>query len=100
MEICAGAFGHRVCSTPIQPGDISCGVCILIEIQRIADGNIDSRRDQCSDAAELLRYRAKWTWEMLTNPAPTSSRGTDAAGIDDAEMGGGGTRRQNTGGDR
>ena len=40
----------------------------------------DSRRDHCSDATELLRYRAHWACEILTNPAPTSSRGTYAVG--------------------
>ena len=96
MEIGAATFEHKVYSTSRQPDNSSCGVCVLIEIQRITDGNIDSQRDPCSDAAELLRYLAKWTCEILTNPAPTSSRGTGAAvrgraakttaGICDVEM--------------
>ena len=79
MEIGAATFKQKVYSTPRQPDNISCGVCVLIEIQRTADGNIDSPRDPCSDAAELLRYRAKWAREILANPAPASSRGTHAA---------------------
>ena len=30
-------------NTPEQPGNISCGVCVLIEIQRIMEGGMDSR---------------------------------------------------------
>ena len=58
-EIDAAKFKQKLCSTPMQPGTASCGVCVLIEIQRIADGHIDSPRDPRSDAAELLRYKTK-----------------------------------------
>ncbi len=82
----AAHYKQTLISTPKQPDSASCGVCVLIEIQRIADGNIDPRRDPCSDVAELLRL-----------PAPTSSRDTDTAaggraartvaGIGDVETG-------------
>ena len=57
-KIGATTFERKLYSTPKQPDDVSCGICVLIEIQRIAEGNIDSRSDQSSDADELARYRA------------------------------------------
>ena len=97
VEIGAATFERKVYSIPIQPDNNSCGICVLIDIQRIADGNIDSRGDPCSDATELLRYRAKWVCEILTHPAPTSSRGTDAAVRGCAAKNTGGDRRRRNG---
>ena len=76
VEIGAATFKQKLCNTPRHPDNASCGVCVLIEIQRIADGHIDSPRDPRSDAAELLRYRAKWACEIMSNPAPTWNRAT------------------------
>ena len=59
MEICATTFEQKLYIIPRQPGTISCGICVLIEIQRITDGNIDSPRDPCSDVAELMRDNVK-----------------------------------------
>ena len=72
-EIGATSFERRLYTTQKQPGNVSCGVCVLIEIQRIAGGvgGIDSPRDQNSDVDELAQYRAKWACENLSNPAPT-----------------------------
>ena len=50
MEISATTFEHKVYSTRRQFDNIRCAICVLIEFQRITDGNIDSRRDPCSDA--------------------------------------------------
>ena len=74
VEIGATTFKHKLCSTPEQPDTVSCGICVLIEIQRIAEGNIDSPRNRRSDVAELARYRARWACEIMSNPKPTWSR--------------------------
>ena len=37
-EIGAAEFERKLHTTPKQPDSISCGVCVLIEIQRIAEG--------------------------------------------------------------
>ena len=98
----AASFTHKLHTTPKQPDGVSCGVCTLIEIQRIAGGVIDSPRDEVSDVGELARYRAKWACEVLSNPAPTRNRTTrpprrrraarDPAGTDDSDMEMGETR--------
>ena len=45
VEIGATMFERKLYSTPKQPDIASCGICVLIEIQRIAKGNIHSPRD-------------------------------------------------------
>ena len=82
--------------TPQQPDNVSCGVCVLNEVQRTGGGDINSRRDSSSDVAELMRYRAKRMCELLINPTPTLCRSPNAAagrrtarrrtGEDDVEM--------------
>ena len=76
----------RTCQFPsgavrTQIASQASGAAYLLLLQRIADGDIDSRCKRSSDAAELLRYRAKWACGLMTNPAPTSGRSpTMAAG--------------------
>ena len=70
----AATFKKTLCSIPKHPDNVSCGPCVLIEIRRIAEGHINSPRDPCSDAAELLRFRAKWACEIMPNPTPTWNR--------------------------
>ena len=72
----AATFKQTPCTKPKQPDHVSCGACVLIEIQRIAEGHIDSPRGPCSGAAELLRFRAKWACEIMSNPTPTWNRVT------------------------
>ena len=74
MAICADTFKSKVHSSSRQPGGISCGVCVLIEIQRIADGKMDSRRDRKFDATELLRCRAKWACELINDQPGANPR--------------------------
>ena len=95
----AASFASTVHVSPGQPGDVRCGVCVLAEIQRIVDGKMDSRRDRKFTEVKLLPCRAKWTCELLLNPAPTSGENPfavarrraagavtefDAADLDDA----------------
>ena len=54
--------------TPKQLDGVSCGVCVLVEIQRIADRKMGSRCVQEFTEAELLRCRAKWACEIMLNP--------------------------------
>jgi hypothetical protein len=53
---------------PQQPDGVSCGICVLIEIQRIADGGMNAHRELQFTSTELLRFRAKWACELLANP--------------------------------
>ena len=53
---------------PQQPDGVSCGICVLIEIQRIVDGRMNAHRTLQFTNAELLRFRAKWACELLANP--------------------------------
>ena len=76
VETCAVHFIQTLISTPMQPDLASCGICVLIEIQRIAEGRIDSPRDPHSDTAELLRFRAKWACAIISDPAPMWDRAT------------------------
>ena len=76
VEIGATTFEQKLYSTPRQPDTVSCCICVLIEIQRIAGGNTDSPRGPCSDVAEPVRYRAIWACEIMSNPAPTWNRAT------------------------
>ena len=71
VPIGAASFESTVRESPGQPGDISCGVCVLVEIQRIINRKMDSRRDHKFAEVELLRCRAKWACELLPNSAPT-----------------------------
>ena len=42
MATSAATFESKVHNSPRQPDNINCGVYVLIEIQRIADGEMDS----------------------------------------------------------
>ena len=72
----AASFESTVIETPQQPDGVSCGVCVLIEMQRTVDGETYSRRDSEFTEIELLRCRAKWACELLLNPMPTRARGS------------------------
>ena len=48
---------------------------MLAEIQRIADREMGTRRAHEFTKAEFMLCRAKWTCELLLNPAPTPERG-------------------------
>ena len=55
----SGAFPAELHIYPRQRGCSSCGVCVLIETQRIVDGGVDAPREEMFAEAELLRFRAK-----------------------------------------
>ena len=76
VETGSATLKQALRSTPRQPDNASCGVCVLIEIKRIVDGHIDSPREPRSDAAELLRCRAKWAFDIMSNPTLTWNRAT------------------------
>ena len=91
VAIGADTFESKVHNSPSQPDNVRCGVCVLVEAERITNGEIDSRRDRKFDAAGLLRCRAKWACELMTNPAPTPDWSPTTA------AGGGGAARATTG---
>ena len=74
MKTGAVTFKQTLYITSAQPGLVSYGVCVLMEIQRIAEGNIESPRVQRADVAELALYRARWACEIMSTPEPTRSR--------------------------
>ena len=53
VPIGVAAFERAVITTPRQPDGISCGVCVLVETQRIADREMGSRRTHKFTKAEL-----------------------------------------------
>ena len=69
------AFARSVQKSPMQSDGISCGVCVLVEIQRVAGEDMISQRAQKFAEAKLLRCKAKWACELLLNSAPPSQGG-------------------------
>jgi hypothetical protein len=62
------SFERPVYTTPRQPDGVSCGVCVLAEIQRIADRGMESRRNHEFTETELSRCRAYWACAIIDNP--------------------------------
>ena len=70
----AATFERTLIESPRQPDGVSCGVCVIIEIQRAADRETEEGRARTFTEAELLRCRAKWACELLANPTPAPPR--------------------------
>ena len=83
----AVSFERTVHTTPRQPDGVSCGVCVLAEIQRIADRDMDSRRNREFTAAELSRCRAHWACAIMINPPldPQRKATAEAGKLTDSE---------------
>ena len=75
VPIGATSFERTVATTPTQPAGIRCGLCVLVETQRISDREMGSRRTHKFAKAELSRCRAKWACALMLNPPLTPQRG-------------------------
>ena len=75
VPIGAASFERAVITTPRQPGGVSCRVCVLVDIQRIADREMGSRHTHKFTKAELLRCHAKWACALLLNLTLAPERG-------------------------
>ena len=75
----ATSFVRSVKTSPRQPDDMSCGVCVLTEVQRITGEKMNAQRAYQFTEMELLRLRAKWACELLLNSTPTPGKGRSAA---------------------
>ena len=75
VPIGEASFERTVITAPRQSDGIRCGVCVLVEIQRIADRGMGPRRAHKLTKAELSRYRAKWACALMLNPPLTPKRG-------------------------
>jgi hypothetical protein len=90
----AVSFERTLIETPRQPDGVSCGVCVIVEIQRIVDREADSGRAREFTEAELLRCRAKWACELIKNPTPAPPRATRERTEDPAGDGGDPARKR------
>jgi hypothetical protein len=72
----AASFARTLIEMPRQPDGVSCGVCVIVEIQRIADRETDSGRAREFTEEELLRCRAKWACTLMRDPTPLPQRAT------------------------
>ena len=71
----AASFPRAVTTSPKQPDGVSCGVCVLLEIQRLVDGGLNGTRNLEFTKEEISAFRAKWACLLLRVSATSSAIG-------------------------